>query len=199
LGFRPSPLWEAERVSLLEDLRQTLHALHEFAHGFRPSKLEAAFGMPDNPLRLETDAGVVLLHGIIDRVDVDAAGCVRVIDYKTGSSHLDMKSLQQGRRLQITLYGLAAEQLLGLGHLAEGVYWKIRQAEPSSLRLSELNYTTEQGDTYAGVSGAAELARTHIGRYVTGIREGDFRPSPPDDGCPGYCPARLFCWRYEPS
>jgi ATP-dependent helicase/nuclease subunit B len=199
LGFRPSPLWAAERAALLEDLRLTVKALDEFAAGYRPVRLEAAFGMGSPPLRLQTEAGEILLHGIIDRVDADAGGGIRVIDYKTGAGRLDMKNLQQGRRLQITLYGLAGEEVLGLGRLADGVYWKIRQAEPSSLRLSELNYTSEEGHSFVGVRGAADLARMYVGRYVSGIREGDFRPQPPEGGCPNYCPARLFCWRYEPG
>ena len=199
LGFRPSPLWEAEQIGLLDDLRQTLRALHEFARGYRPLRLEAAFGLGDDPLRLETDAGEVLLHGVIDRVDVDEAGSLRVIDYKTGSSHLEMRHLEQGRRLQIVVYGMAAEHRLRLGRLDEGVYWKIRQAEASSLKLSALDYRAEDGRSYEGVRGATELVRGYIGAFVAGIRAGDFRPVPPEDGCPAYCPARLFCWRYTPA
>ncbi len=200
LGFRPSPLWEAERIGLLDDLRQTLHALSEFARGYRPLRLEARFGLEgDEPLRLETDAGEVLLHGVIDRVDVDEAGRLRVIDYKTGASHLEMRHLEQGRRLQIVVYGMAAEHRLRLGRLEEGVYWKIRQAEASSLKLSGLDYRSEDGRSYQGVHGATELVRGYIGAFVAGIRAGDFRPAPPEDGCPAYCPARLFCWRYTPA
>ncbi len=199
LGFRPSPLWEAERVGLLDDLRQTLRGLHAYAGGFHPARLEARFGMGGDPLRLPTEAGEVLLHGVIDRVDVDDQGRLRVIDYKTGSRHLEMRDLEQGRRLQITVYGLAAEQVLKLGRLAEGVYWKIRQAEASSLTLEDLDFTSEAGKPYVGVTGAAHLAREYIGKFVAGIRQGDFRPAPPEGGCPAYCPARLFCWRYEPG
>jgi len=139
------------------------------------------------------------LHGVIDRVDVDALGQLRVIDYKTGSSRLEMRDLEEGRRLQITVYGLAAEGMLKLGRLTEGVYWKIRQAGPSALKLEALNYVSEAGKHYAGVNGAADLVRDYIGNYVAGIREGDFRPRPPEGGCPAYCPARLFCWRYQPA
>ena len=199
LGFRRSPLWEAERAGLLDDLRQTLHALHAYSTGYRPARLEARFGMEGDPLRLETEAGEILLHGVIDRVDVDALGQLRVIDYKTGSSRLEMRDLEEGRRLQITVYGLAAEGMLKLGRLTEGVYWKIRQAGPSALKLEALNYVSEAGKHYAGVNGAADLVRDYIGNYVAGIREGDFRPRPPEGGCPAYCPARLFCWRYQPA
>jgi hypothetical protein len=79
------------------------------------------------------------------------------------------------------------------------VYWKIRQAGASALKLEALNYVSEAGKHYAGVNGAADLARHYIGNYVAGIREGDFRPRPPEGGCPAYCPARLFCWRYQPA
>ncbi len=200
LGFRPSPLWEAERAALLEDMRETLLALHAYSAGFRPVRLEAQFGLKDGPpLQLVTEAGEVLLHGVIDRVDVDALGRLRVIDYKTGSSRLGMRDLEKGRRLQIAIYGLAAEQVLGLGTLAEGVYWKIRQAEPSALKLEELDFETDTGTRYAGVQGAVQLVRAYIGEYVAGIRRGDFRPAAPEGGCPAYCPARLFCWRYEPA
>ena len=199
LGFRPSPLWEAERAGLVEDLRQTLHALHAYASGFHPVALEARFGMDGEPLRLATQAGEVRLHGIVDRVDADAGGRLRVIDYKTGSSRLAMRDLEEGRRLQITIYGLAAEQVLKLGTLAEGAYWKIRQAEASALKIEALDFESQGGQRYTGVTGAADLAREYVGQYVAGIRAGDFRPAPPEGGCPAYCPARLFCWRYEPA
>jgi RecB family exonuclease len=136
---------------------------------------------------------------VIDRVDVDEAGRLRVIDYKTGASHLEMRHLEQGRRLQIVVYGMAAEYRLRLGRLEEGVYWKIRQAEASSLKLSALDYRAEDGRSYEGVRGATELVRGYIGAFVAGIRAGDFRPAPPGEGCPAYCPARLFCWRYTPA
>jgi hypothetical protein len=45
--------------------------------------------------------------------------------------------------------------------------------------------------------GAMDLCVRHIGHHVNGIRQGQFLPQPASDGCPEYCVARLFCWRYR--
>ena len=71
---------------------------------------------------MEFDNESVLVHGVIDRVDVDEAGNLRVIDYKAGSTGLGTRDLIEGRRLQIALYSLAAERCLGLGTPVDGFY-----------------------------------------------------------------------------
>jgi ATP-dependent helicase/DNAse subunit B len=193
LGFRPSPLWAVEQAQFIEMLRKTIEALHAESQGWKPIRFEAMFGIYGTPaLLLDTDGEVVRLHGVIDRVDQTADGLIRVIDYKTGGSHLSKNDLISGRRLQLPIYALAAQEALGLGTVVEGFYWQIRDAKASSLKLSRFNT-----DTLKGPEGAYAVALDHIQHNLVGIRAGQFPPIPPKGGCPSYCPAVQWCWRYQ--
>jgi hypothetical protein len=129
-----------------------------------------------------------------------------VIDYKTGGGRLNVAELNEGRRVQLPLYAMAAQEALDLGQVVEGFYWAILPAERSSLRLS--NYRAPEaanlgGSTPAaggvGPGAASATARAHVRRIVDGVRAGHFPPIPPPAGCPDYCPAAAWCWRYQPS
>lgn len=193
--FRPSLLWEVQKAELLETLRATIVGLAELdtGAGWRPEAFECRFGIGDDPfLEIPVDGQAVRLRGVIDRVDRDRNGNLRVIDYKSGSAHLAAQDLLEGRRLQLPLYALAVEQALGLGTVTEGLYWKLFAQEPGSLRLGR--FDCELG---SGPGAACELAVRHIERLVGGIRAGEFAPQPPDGGCPSYCPAASWCWSYR--
>jgi len=198
-AFRPSPLWAMEQEHLLERLTETVREIVALGGGWRPSALEVAFGLKDAPpLELEIEGEPVLLRGVIDRVDVNSSGELRVMDYKTGASHLGSQDLIDGRRLQLPLYALAACDALGLGKAAEGLYWAILAAEAGPLKLSRFVHETEEV-TLRGPDGAAQVALAHVHRILTGVRGGAFPPQPPRGGCPSYCPAAVWCWRYAPS
>ncbi len=192
LGFRPTPLWEAQQAEWLAALETTLRQLAQDAADFRPAAFEQRF----NDLELGTPAGPVRVRGVIDRVDRAPDGSVRVIDYKTGSSGLEARALIEGRRLQLPLYAAAAERALSLGRPVDGFYWAVLKGKAGSLALHGFDHTAADGRHYHGVAGALQLAAEHIGRSVTAIRAGQFAPQPPRDGCPSYCPAAGFCWRY---
>ena len=194
-GFSPSSVWAFEQAQLLATLQTTVEALDKESKGWRPAEFEKKFGM-DSTQPLEIDLGdeTILLRGIIDRIDANEQGQLRVIDYKTGGSHLTPKDLQRGTRLQLPIYALAAQEALQLGTVAEGLYWKIKDAEPGSLKLSKF----DSGDAQ-GVDAAVQLAKEHLKKIITGIRSGEFPPIPPKGGCPSYCPAASWCWRYEPG
>ncbi|MEP7356466.1 MAG: PD-(D/E)XK nuclease family protein, partial [Anaerolineales bacterium] len=196
-GFRPSAVWDAQQAEWQVLLAQTLTALGEAAEAFRPAYFEVRFGFDDQPpLVIPTAAGPIRFHGVIDRVDANAQGGLRLIDYKTGASAVAARDVGEGRRLQLPLYARAAEQVLG-GTAVEGFYWGIRQGKASPLRLSKFAYPTNDPRS-RGVSGAIDVAVQHASAYVRGIRAGEFAPQPPPGGCPSYCAARLFCWRYAP-
>jgi len=198
-GFRPTPLWGVERQDLVGMLEATVEALVEASAGWTPAGLEAAFGLGGAPpLELETRLGTVRVRGFIDRVDRNQAGELRIIDYKTGSSHLAASDLLDGRRLQLPLYALGAAQALEMGEPVEGFYWKIRQAQPGSLKLGSFEAEVD-GESLSGPSAAYAVARAHVERILSGARQGAFPPVPPRGGCPGYCPAAAWCWRYTPS
>ena len=187
-GFRPTALWAQQQAELLRVLEKTVEALNEASHGTSPHTMEARFGLGNPELVLKTPAGEVRLHGYIDRIDSVSDGSLRVIDYKAGSTAIKANHLKDGHRLQLPIYAMAARDALGLGEISGGFYWHIQKAEASSLKLEKFE---------GGVEAAFAMAVEHIGRHVAGIRAGHFEPKPPADGCPGYCPAVNFCWRYE--
>ena len=187
-GFRPTALWAQQQAELLRILEKTIAELDKLSQGYTPRVLEAKFGMGAPSLVLHTSAGEVRLHGYIDRLDAASDGTLRVIDYKAGSAAISASHLKEGRRLQLPIYALAARDALGLGEISGGFYWHIQKAEASSLKLEKYE---------GGAQAAFDLALAHIGRHVAGIRAGHFEPKAPAEGCPSYCPAAGFCWRYK--
>ena len=194
-GFRPSSLWEFEQAQLLSILQVTIDALASESVGWVPLAFEQKFGIDGIP-PLEVDLGTekMRLRGVIDRLDRNENGDVRVVDYKTGSSHLDPKDLKSGARLQLPLYAMAAQDTLHLGNVVEGFYWMILAAKPGTLKLSR--FKTENGQ---GVDEAIRVLVAHLTGYSAGIRAAEFPPIPPKGGCPVYCPAAQWCWRYQPG
>ena len=187
-GFRPTALWERQKAELTRVLEKSVAELDAMSQGYTPKKLEARFGMGEPSLLLQTSAGEVRLHGYIDRLDAAPDGSLRVIDYKAGGAAIKAEHLKEGRRLQLPIYALAAREALGLGKVSGGFYWHIQKAEASSLKLEKFE---------GGVEAAFDTAVAHIGKHVTGIRAGHFEPKAPEEGCPSYCPAVGFCWRYK--
>lgn len=196
-GFRPTAMWVLEQKELLEILKVTIEALGEASEGWRPYAYEQVFGLRGKPdLRIELEGGDVLIRGVIDRVDRNAEGEVRILDYKTGGSHLSKNDLVSGRRLQLAIYAMGARDALGLGEPVEGIYWMIRGAKAGALKLGSFRAFTDEG-VFEGPEGAMELARRHVDRFVEGVRAGDYAPAAPEGGCPPYCPVVGWCWRYR--
>lgn len=194
-GFRPSNLWEFEKQRFFEIIQKSIIALNGASEGWTPLAYEQKFGIDEFP-PLEIDLGeeVMRLRGVIDRLDRNDTGEIRVMDYKTGGSHLESKDLKSGSRLQLPLYALAAQETLGLGTVVEGWYWKIQAGEAGSLKLSK--FKTEQGE---GLDESIRVTIDHLVRILAGIRTAEFPPIPPKGGCPDYCPAASWCWRYQPG
>ena len=190
-GFRPTPLWVQQRGELERILAATIEALVEASEGWEPAHFEPPFGLHGTPpLELADENGeTVRLRGYIDRVDVNSDGQLRVIDYKSGSTPISARDLESGKRVQLALYALAARDVLGLGEPAAGMYWHIGSARPSSLRLERY---------FGGIEVALDTAVAHALSYAAGTRRGHFAPQPPKGGCPSWCPAADFCWRYAP-
>lgn len=198
LGFRPTALWAHERAEILQKLSKTISELSRHQDGFVPVFFEQRFGGTQHRFTLTTTAGPIRLRGIIDRIDQNSEGNLRIIDYKTGGSGFAVRDLIEGRRLQLALYAAAAQALHAPAHVVDGWYWNIRGADKSSVRLHTFYHVTDDGKTYSGTPGALALAQAHVGNSVAQIRAGAFEPNPPEGGCPAYCPARKFCWHYTP-
>ena len=189
-GFRETKWWQQTRAEIVENVRRSLAALAALPGDFVPSQHEADFGREGRPaLRVGAGQDSFRLGGIIDRIDRAPDGGVRVMDYKTaGPWAFTPKNITEGKKLQLPLYALAARDALRLGEPVEGFYWHVRQAEPSSFRMSSFD---------GGPEGAMDVAVEKAWEAVRGAREGHFVPEPPDSGCPAYCPAAGFCWRYR--
>ncbi|MGH2536015.1 MAG: PD-(D/E)XK nuclease family protein, partial [Candidatus Promineifilaceae bacterium] len=150
LGFRPSAYWRHRREEILAALEHSLRALAGLDGAFRPLAFELRF----QGAQVAGPAGnVFLLDGKIDRLDRDAAGRLRLIDYKTsGPWGYDAEAHARGEHVQLPLYALAAGQSPGLGRPAAGFYWHVYQAEASPFSLEA------GGDPQAAIAQAAAHA-----------------------------------------
>lgn len=109
------PPSESVRAAELAELRHDLLCWVEMVRDAPPRwiQLEYRFG----PGHGEVSIGglPVALRGMIDRVDQDAAGRLRVVDYKTGKPdrYHPGRPHAAGRRVQHLVYAIAANRLLG--------------------------------------------------------------------------------------
>jgi hypothetical protein len=107
--------------------RSRIHAdLDRFAEQdrYRPVVTEVKFDDVAFPL---PDGRAVGFRGAIDRLDRTTEGWIRVVDYKTGKAD-SYRGLRPsaphdgGRHLQLPVYGVAAAEITGEGHVEAG-YW----------------------------------------------------------------------------
>ena len=192
--FEEDILWEHQKREWIKNLTAAITNLA--SEGWEPISYEQKFGFDGKEsLKIPLLEGNELrLNGVIDRVDRNRQGQIRVIDYKTGSSHLGKEDLINGTRLQLPLYALAAQNALHLGQPVEGFYWALLAEKQSSLQLSKFEY-----EDFVGVEGAIQVVIQHLGNAIGGISQADFHPKKPVGGCPEYCPAKIWCWRYSPE
>lgn len=187
-GFRETPWWEHTRREIIDNVVQSVLILAGGDYEF--FRAERRFGISGPPLDLSDGDDRLQLRGFIDRLDRDANGRLRVVDYKLGGpGNYQPRHFREGKKLQLPLYALAAQEALGLGEVADGFYWHFRSAEASGFQLAKAE---------GGVAGAMETAVAHAWDAVRQIRSGRFQPEPPAGGCPAYCAAAAFCWHYTP-
>ena len=115
-------LWELEKSHILLELDRFLDSDDRRCRaGARvPIAAEYRFGDEDvPPLEIVAAGRPVRFRGMVDRVDRGRDGSLTVVDYKTGSSGsytvLESDPVGGGERLQLAIYGLAAEAGLGGG------------------------------------------------------------------------------------
>jgi ATP-dependent helicase/nuclease subunit B len=150
VGRAPSPaskaLWRIEGERLLRVAARYGAQWQKFLDPWqkqgiqpRPHLFEVDFGLPAEdgqapygPLVIREGDMEVRISGRIDRVDLaelEGGTGFWIIDYKTGSSsHYTSPDLAEFRRLQLTLYALAVEEVLLLDRSARPLglaYWLV--------------------------------------------------------------------------
>ena len=185
--------WQYERRRWERAIGQWLESELERQKGslLQPSHFEWAFGMAaglgcdacstELPLTLEQDGVQVELQGKVDRIDI-AAHSYRVIDYKSGQLP-NGKQVQQGVCLQVSVYMMAVETLLGQRFdEAEGLYVPVGKVGRDFLLPGRIASRQE----------LFTKTRQYAVQWANGIRSGKF-PARPALKCPTYCPAASFC------
>jgi len=196
-GFRETAWWHHTQHEILTNIKHSLIVLESIDGSFRFYRAEQKFGIR-NDLAPQLDIEVegkdaYHLRGLVDRVDINDQGRLRIIDYKTSSPFgFDNQAVREGKKLQLPLYALAVQDGLQLGDVQEGFYFHVRSAQPSSFRMS-----TFWNDGERGSEAAIKNAILKGWQAVSSIQNGIFSPQPPGNGCPQYCPAVDFCWHYQ--
>jgi RecB family exonuclease len=181
-GFRPGSLWAYEQRELERQLEALLRwECSEAGAGFRagagsetgarfwPYLQEARFGLPGGRLPAlvleDVDGSRYTVHGVIDRVDRDADGNLRVIDYKSGSAAYSRADIEAGLACQTALYALAVEPLLAPGaRVVESSYLLI----PARTTSGTLEFAGRASENET-VQAAVEMALAFI-RFARGAQ-----------------------------
>jgi RecB family exonuclease len=180
LGFEAP--WQAERER--EEARAALRRLVRWLDGRDRHGVasEASF-----EVTVPTSAGDVLLRGAVDRLEVDADGCVHVVDFKTGRTPKSKAAVEQDP--QLAVYQLALRAGAFDGHLpadtpsagAELVYLR------NEMKTGLPAVRTQSALPADGRGWADDL----LDRTAAGMRAEEF-PARINDGC-GMCAFRAVC------
>ena len=181
-------LWEMIKTEILADLETFLEtdAGLRGANETADVRVETRFGFGDASTEVvETETGINF-RGMIDRIDISGDGQrVRVVDYKTGSAEpykgLDDDPIDQGRRLQLGVYSLAARALFPDAQDVSAAYWfSTNRGRFQFVPAAHFNITDES---------VAERFREGVASIVDGINAGLFpaNPGPPGRYGPSNC------------
>ncbi len=174
-------LWQIEKESILYDLDNFLEQDAQIRKRFRtsPARVEARFGLdgdswPEAVFTLD-DGTPIKFRGMIDRVDRDTSGKrVLVMDYKTGGAspykNLGQDPIDRGRRLQLSIYSLAARLGMEKDAEVEAVYWFVAGGGGPSLVPAEPVNIDEERTRKRFAQGVSTI--------VSGIGKGLFPANP---------------------
>jgi ATP-dependent helicase/DNAse subunit B len=199
-------LWRIEGRRLLRAAERYVEQWRKFVKPWeesaapRPHLFEVEFGLgaEHGPLVVRVEDVEVRLSGRIDRLDVaelDEGVGFWVIDYKTGrSAHYTGADLAAFRKLQLTLYALAAEEVLlaGRGTRPLGLaYWLVGEAGPKTA-LPPRGPTRWRDDARRWPA-VRERLRAWVAALARQIRAGVFSVQPRQEHCTQTCPYGQVC------
>jgi ATP-dependent helicase/DNAse subunit B len=190
-GFRPSSLWDYEQRELKRQMEALLRwecSQNDQQAHFWPYKQEETFGLRGSRLPAlvleDVDGSQVRVHGVIDRVDRDEHGNLRVIDYKSGSSTYSKPDIEKGLACQTALYALAVEpHLLPGARVMDSCYLLIPSRATSGVIQFE-GGVIENETVQAAVNMALAFTRF--------VRQGEY-PSLPGKSSSGALGCRQYC------
>jgi RecB family exonuclease len=169
------------------------------ATALEPEHFEVGFGREEHDLPLvELAAGRVTLRGQIDRVDIDRErGEAAVRDYKARDRH-PVDTWERDTRLQVALYMLAVQRLLGLRPIA-GLYQPLSGSDLRARGLVREDAAERVGGCVANdvkdaeaFQATLEAAEARAAALADRLAAGELRPCPATcspRGCayPGVC------------
>jgi superfamily I DNA/RNA helicase/RecB family exonuclease len=182
-------------------------------HGLRPRPhfFEVSFGLPNangeavaGPLLIGDGDNEVRVSGRIDRVDIaelpdsgEATHGFWVIDYKTGNpAHYTGAALKEFRRLQLTLYALAVEEVL-LADLRVRplglAYWLVADNGAKTALPAYPQKPVAWFEEIAAWPAIRELLRRWVLELVSNIRRGAFPLKPRSEDCTLTCDFSQVC------
>jgi hypothetical protein len=163
-------LWEMQQEAVRSDLEAFLEAdaALRARFGVTPHLVEVGFGLrnvadskPSLPPaeRPVPDVGTLRFRGAVDRVDLDSSGRVAlVLDYKTGSASsyeaLKQDPVDAGRRLQLPIYALALQNILGEDVTVYAAYWFVSTRGKFALLPPEPVELSQVAESFDGAVGA---------------------------------------------
>lgn len=186
----PRVVLDAERLRVDDDLLALLAYEYDSTRPERPSHFERKFGGADGPpVELGDEHARLRFLGEIDRIDVDRARKTAiVVDYKTGKKPTQKKhdaGLDGGRALQLPVYALGAQRVLGPAYTVEKSEYFF-----CTRRADGVRYGPDRGG-FSG-EGLATLEST-IAELARNLRAGHFFPDPSDDDLCTQCELRVAC------
>lgn len=127
LSKSPVALSHARRMRDVARRAARTAASHLSGSRFEPCALEVRFDEQNPVVVLHTESGDLPMQGRIDRIDrwdADGRPWLRIIDYKSGMSELNLTKLYFGLQLQLLIY-LAAALEQGACRPAGAFYFKV--------------------------------------------------------------------------